>query len=259
MLKSIYNPLVIYISKYAAYEQATLMQKLSSIKCIKDELPDTIQALGLSIPLIFDNAQEAKKRCQEITENCGYCGLLIALRAFFVGFADQYKLTLRQIERCRGNQEDWNLFQLCLTLLQNTGELLIKLQAFEKVLTSTIINLNPSDMLIEYKYLLLNSSERKEYESLVKCVVDGTQLSLLDHVSVEFTKLCSDIHHTMYQVVLAPISTQLSIVQNPKSWANVNDTVYDNSDLPDYSFSPQEYITQVNMVYFHLKLFKTFF
>ncbi|KAK4882796.1 hypothetical protein RN001_006115 [Aquatica leii] len=245
LLQAIYSPLVSYVSKYAAYEQANLMQKLSSIKCIKDELPDTIQALGFSLSPVLDAAQEAKKRCKEITENCGYCGLLIALRAYFLGYVDQYKITLRQIERSRDIKEDWNLFQLCLSLLQNTGDVLLHLQKFEKDLTATILELNESDNIINYKYLLLNNSERREYESLVKCVTEGTQLSLLDHVLVEFNKLCYDIHHTMYQVVFAPISLQLSVLQSPKIWEHINESLLGNADLPDYSFSPQEYITQI--------------
>lgn len=241
--------MVIYVAKYAAYEQANLMQQLSNIKCLKEELPDTIQALGLSIPSVIDAAREAKKRCKEITENCGYCGLLIALRAFFLGYADQYKVALRQIERSRGSEEDWNLFQLCLSLLQNTGEVLLNLQQLEKDLTATVLELNQTDTVVEYKHLLLNTIERKEYESLVKCVMEGTQLSLLDHVTVEFSKLCSDIHHTMYHVVFTPIPLQLASIQNPKLWAQVNDALLGNADLPDYSFSPQEYITQVNPYY----------
>ncbi|KAF5276063.1 hypothetical protein FQA39_LY00859 [Lamprigera yunnana] len=244
-LQAVYNPLVSYISKYAAYEQANLMQKLSIIKCIKEELPDTIQALGFSLSSIIDAAQEAKKRCKEITENCGYCGLLIALRAFFLGYVDQYKITLRQIERSIDVKEDWNLFQLCMSLLQNAGDVLLNLQKLEKDLTTTVLELNETDKIIQYKYLLLNNSERKEFESLVKCVTEGTQLSLLDHVLVEFSKLCCDIHHTMYQVVFGPISMQLAVLQSPKIWEHINDSLLGNVDLPDYSFSPQEYITQI--------------
>lgn len=245
LLQAIYNPLVSYISKYAAFEQANLMQKLSSVKCIKEELPDTIQALGLSVSVILDAAQDAKKRCKQITENCGYCGLLIALRAFFVNYSDQYKITLRQIERSKGINEDWNLFQLCLSLLQNTGDVLLNLQKFEKDLTATVLELNESNSIIEYKYLLLNTSERREYDSLVKCVMEGTQLSLLDHIIVEFSKLCIETHHTMYEVVFAPISLQLQVLQKPKTWTNIQESFPGNADLPDYSFSPQEYITQI--------------
>lgn len=244
-LQIVYSPLVPYVSNYAVYEQVYLSQKLANIKCIKEELPDTIQALGLTIPSVIDLAQEAKKRCEEITENCGYCGLLKALRTFFYTYSDQYKVALRQIDRCRRhNNEDWNTFQLCLSLLQNTGEVLLKLQDLEKKLTMTVLDFYKGDIDVEYRYLLLNQSERKEYDSLIKCVTEGTRLSLLDHGMTEFSKLCSDIHNTTYHVVFAPIQQQLSTVASSKTWMQFADSTY-MVDLPDYSFSPQEYITQV--------------
>lgn len=246
LLQAIYHPLVAYVNKYSAYQQAHLMKKLSNIKCIKEELPETIQALGLSIPSVIDIAREAKKTCLQITENCGYCGLLAALRSFLISYADQYRVALRQINRNKKKDEDWNTFQLCLSLLQNAGDVLIQLQQLEKDLTATLLEPAPSDFAVEYKHLLLNSEDRKEYESLLKCVTEGTQLSLLDHVTTEFNKLCADVHHTTYQVVFAPISTQLEVVSSPKIWTQFANSSVNTSELPDYSFSPQEYITQVN-------------
>ncbi|XP_974190.1 conserved oligomeric Golgi complex subunit 7 [Tribolium castaneum] len=243
LLQAVYNHLIPYTSKYAAYEQAHLMKKLSAINCMKEELSDTIQALGLSIPQIIDIARDAKKRCQKITENCGYCGLLIALRAFLLSYADQYRVALRQIDRNKRQEEDWGTFQLCLSLLQNTGEVLVNLQQLEKDLTGTILETNQIKAQFEYKFLLLSASDRKEYESLVRCVTEGTQLSLLDHVNNEFSKLCSDIHHTTYLVIFAPISLHLDVVQVPKTWAQFANSMH--NDLPDYSFTPQEYITQI--------------
>lgn len=184
-------------------------------------------------------------RCEELTENCGYCGLLVALRAFFLSYANFYKVALRQIDRRAKTEEDWNSFQLCLLLLQNTGEVLLSLQELEKHLTTSVLNVNKKKYKVDYKYLLLNQTDLKEFESLVKCVTEGTQLSLLDHVTMEFNKICSDIHHTTYQVVYAPISLQLDIVQSPKLWEQFTSSSLHNSDLPEYSFTPQEYITQV--------------
>lgn len=243
-----------YITKYASYEESSLMKQLSSINCMKDELPDTIQALGLSIPSIIDSARDAKLRCQEVTENCGYCGLLTALRSFFLNYANFYRVALRQIDRQKKLEEDWSTFQLCLSLLQNTGEVLLNLQEFEKDLTSLVLQLNKSVGKADYKKLLLNEADLKEFESLVKCVAEGTQLSLLDHVTTEFNKLCADIHHTTYQVVYAPISVQLDIVQTSKIWEQFESSSLHNSDLPEYSFTPQEYITQVTIIDFSYKI-----
>lgn len=251
LLQAVYSPFVNYMSKYAAFEQAHLMKQLSSIKCIKEELPDTIQSLGLSIPSIINIARDAKKRCLQITENCGYCGLLIALRAFLLSYADQYRVALRQINRNRKKEEDWNTFQLCLSLLQNAGDVLIQLQQLERDLTSTLLETSQSDTIIEYKFLLLSATDRREYESLLKCVIEGTQLSLLDHVITEFNKLCTDVHHTTHQVVFSPISAQLEIVQSAKTWTQFANSSVNISELPDYSFSPQEYITQVISIFLY--------
>lgn len=123
----------------------------------------------------------------------------------------------------------------------------MKLQQYEKDLTASILDANPSNREgFDFKWVLLDANDRKEFESLVKCVTDGTQLSLLDHAIGDFGKLCSDIHHTTYQVVFAPISVQLDVVQNEQTWSQFEGGV--NSDLPDYSFTPQEYITQVSSV-----------
>ncbi|CAH0559115.1 unnamed protein product [Brassicogethes aeneus] len=245
MMKAVYKPMVPYVGKFAAYEQANLMKKLSTLNCMKEELPDTIQALGLSTPSIIEICRTAKKHCYEITENCGYCGLLIALRAFLLGYADFYRVALRQLDRNKKNEEDWVTFQMCFTLLQSAGEVLINFQQLEKDLTATVLDINQKHNAIEFKYLLLNASDLKEFESLVKCVTEGTKLSLLDQAINEFNRLCSDIHHTTYQVVFAPISVQLEVVQSPKTWSQFANSALHNSDLPDYSFTPQEYITQI--------------
>lgn len=219
-----------------------MLQNVTSLKCIKEDLPETIQALGMSIPIIFDYARESKRRCTEITENCGFCGLLIALRAFLLNFGDQFRVAQRQLDRIKTKEEDWNTFQLCLSLLQNAGDVLLNLQQLEQELTMTALDFNKCERVKEYKCLLLSDNDKKEFESLIKCIAEGTELSLLDHVNTEFNMLCADLHHTTYKVIFAPISTQLDQVK----YINVdNNSDMSNMDLPDYSFSPQEYITQV--------------
>ncbi|CAG9765243.1 unnamed protein product [Ceutorhynchus assimilis] len=245
LIQAIYNHLKVYVGKYAAYEQAHLIKQLNSLSCMKDELPDTIQALDLSINQVVDYAVEAKKRCQQFTENCGFCGLLIALRAYFSNYAGYYRVALRQIDRSKRLKDDWNTFQLCFYLLQHSGDAWLKIQQLEKELMTAVLELNKKNSQIEFKNVLLEVEDLKEYESLVKCVTEGTELSLLDSVTKEFNKLCMDIHHTTYQVVFGPISAHLDIVSVAETWTQFDGSSLHNSDLPDYSFSPQEYITQI--------------
>lgn len=120
------------------------------------------------------------------------------------------------------------------------------MKQFEKELTETVLgDLSRKFEDVDYKYLILNKEDRREFESLVKCVTEGTKLSLLDHVTNEFVSLCSDVHDTTYQVVLSPISGQLSVVQSSKTWAQFANSSFHTADMPDYSLSPQEYITEV--------------
>lgn len=119
------------------------------------------------------------------------------------------------------------------------------MQQLEKDLTTTILDYKKKATNIKYSLLLLDSDNLREFQSLIKCVTEGTQLSLMDSVMSEFCKLCIDIHHITYQVVFGPISKQLDIVTDTETWAQFDTSLLHNSNLPDYSFSPQEYITQV--------------
>lgn len=70
--------------------------------------------------------------------------------------------------------------------------------------------------------------------------------TILDSIIKSIQKLCTDLHHTTYEVIFAPIFSQLLLVQKAPAWSlEANKISNLNSDLPDYSFAPQEYITQV--------------
>lgn len=68
--------------------------------------------------------------------------------------------------------------------------------------------------------------------------------TILDSVIKPIHKLCSDLHHATYEVIFAPIFNQLLLVQKAPAWSDDN-KMHLSTDLPDYSFAPQEYITQV--------------
>lgn len=75
----------------------------------------------------------------------------------------------------------------------------------------------------------------------------GGEQYVLKSVLSAIEKLCGDVHRTTFAVILAPITVQLNLVQSAPAWcASVaKSSVTLTLDLPDYSFAPQEYITQV--------------
>jgi hypothetical protein len=80
-------------------------------------------------------------------------------------------------------------------------------------------------------------------------VFSGEQTLLEEHITLSLNKLCSDVHHTTFQVIFAPISVQLEQVQSAPAWSSVSKpaTSAVAADLPAFSYAPQEYITQVKL------------
>lgn len=43
------------------------------------------------------------------------------LQSYFNKYLEKYQAAIRQLERKKVKHEDWNLFQMCLTLMQTIG------------------------------------------------------------------------------------------------------------------------------------------
>nr|CAD7259336.1 unnamed protein product [Timema shepardi] len=236
-----------------ATTQGKSWETLSALECNKEDLMDTVQGLGQSIPRAMLILNKANKRCLQFTEGCGYVGLLKAIKVFLSSYLDQYCLALRQLDKQKKVQEDWSMFQMCLTLLQNVGELLNQLKQLDRDLSMSVIDVSRKmegqkdrNPFTCYNNLLLNSSGQKEFNSLVSSIQEGEEMSLLEFIALPLKKLCSDVHHTTFQVIFAPISSQLDLVQSAPAWsATSKQAVTVTPDLPDFSYVPQEYITQI--------------
>lgn len=69
-----------------------------------------------------------------------------------------------------------------------------------------------------------------------------SDLSLFHNVVTTVEKLSRELHDTTYRVCFQPISHHLDKIK--EVWIKLN---ADLRDLPDYSYSPMEYITQVSV------------
>ncbi|CAK9812034.1 Conserved oligomeric Golgi complex subunit 7 [Anthophora plagiata] len=251
LAQAIYAPYVPYVVKYSVYETAQLEHQLHSVGSVQDDLSDTINTLSLSISRVMEYANEANKRCKLFTDGCGYPGLLKSLISYFNKYHEKYQTAIWQLERKKVKHEDWNLFQMCLTLMQTIGDLLVQIQQFEKSLIIDITEANKKlqstsgSVFNQYKKLLLNTSSQTELENLVASFQKEEE-TILGSIIKSIHKLCSDLHHATYEVIFAPIFTQLLLVQKAPAWSTeANKMTHLSADLPDYSFAPQEYITQV--------------
>ncbi|OAD53599.1 Conserved oligomeric Golgi complex subunit 7, partial [Eufriesea mexicana] len=251
LAQAVYAPYVPYVTKYNVYETAQLEHQLQSISFAQDDLSDTINALSLSISRVMEYANEANKRCKLFTDGCSYPGLLKSLTSYFNKYLEKYQAAIRQLERRKVKHEDWNLFQMCLTLMQTIGDFLGQIQQFEKSLVTDIIEASnklqstTGSVFNQYQKLLLNTSSQNELENLTASFLKEEE-TILDSIIKSIHKHCSDLHRATYEVIFAPILTQLLQVQKAPAWSTeANKMTHLSADLPDYSFAPQEYITQV--------------
>ncbi|XP_012283850.1 conserved oligomeric Golgi complex subunit 7 isoform X2 [Orussus abietinus] len=246
LAQTIYAPYVPYIAKYGTYETAQLGQQLNSLDCIQDDLNDTVNSLSLSISRVIDYTIEANNRCKLFTDGCGYPGLIKALNMFLGQYLDKYKLAMKQLERRKSKHEDWNVFQMCMNLMQSIGELLGQVEELERTLTTDILDANSKlqstsgSAMEQYKKLLLNSSGQTDLENLMTSIRRDDK-TVLDNVLKRIQKLSSDLHRITYDVIFAPIFAQLLLLQKAPAWSSEKTRMGNvNFDLPDYSFAPQE-------------------
>ncbi|XP_014209345.1 conserved oligomeric Golgi complex subunit 7 isoform X2 [Copidosoma floridanum] len=252
LARAIYAAYVPYVAKYGIYEAAHLNQQLNSLGFNHEDLSDIISTLSLSVPKAMGYADEANERCKLFTEGCGYPGLVKALNTFFNNYQEKFKIGMKQLNKRKVKHEDWNLFQMCLTLMQTTGEFLGHVEQLEKTLLNDISDTyaklqDPqASVFNRYVNLLLSESAQTEFHDFVASVKKDEK-TLLDPTVKTVQKLCSDLHRSTYEVIFAPIFTQLLQIRKAPAWSSSEAKKMPpiSSDLPDYSFAPQEYITQV--------------
>ncbi|XP_011502446.1 PREDICTED: conserved oligomeric Golgi complex subunit 7 [Ceratosolen solmsi marchali] len=247
----IYIPYVPYISKYGMYEISYLCQQLEGIEFVHEDLKDTINAISHSLTKIMDYANEANTRCNIFTNGCGYPYLIKTFDIYFNNYLKQFKLALKQLNKRKVKYEDWNLFQMCLTMMQTTGEFFRLVEQFEENLFTNVINSyiilqNPTKSVFEqYINLLLIPATQIEFQEFVTSI-QKEEKSILNSTLKSIQSLCIDLHRSTYEVIFAPIFTQLLQIKKAPAWSmNLDKGSFLSLDLPDYSFAPQEYITQV--------------
>ncbi|XP_034934892.1 conserved oligomeric Golgi complex subunit 7 [Chelonus insularis] len=258
LAQAIYYPYVNYVAKYDIYELAHLNDQLKNLHLSNDDLSEYINSLSLSISKTLDFATQSIKRCETFTEGCGFYQSIQALEKFLNNYLDNYIDCINIIKRRynsnkQGKYEDWNLFQQCLTLMQTIGDFYKQFEDFQRILMSNItetyekITKNDNSPFKDYKSLLLTKDNMKNYDQLI-VKVKNRKIENFENVTEKIRKLCIDLHSVTYDVVFLPIYQQLITIKNVPTWSTSAQSTLTTShlwDLPDYSFSPQEYITQV--------------
>ncbi|XP_065220959.1 conserved oligomeric Golgi complex subunit 7 [Planococcus citri] len=244
ILKSLYFPYVQYASKYGTLERQLLdnylWEMFSKSENVSD-LADNIRSISLTIPDVINIAKEAKARCVLFTKGCAIDGLISALKGFFLKYIDKYKDICGRLEQKIDEKENWQLLKSCLSFQQVVGELLNDVKKLDSQLISSLKSHRNDISIKKFLPLILNLSAQKEYEKLFNSVSNGSIVSLLENVISVIERLSYEVHKITYKVSFQPIAFYLESTKT--LWDKLN--AENDRELPDYSYSPMEYITQI--------------
>lgn len=254
---------------------------------------DCVQELSHSVNKLFGLASAAVDRCARFTNGLGTCGLLTALKSLFAKYVSDFASTLQSIrKKCKLDdipanslfQEDWTAFQNSVRIIATCGELLRQCGDFEQQLANRILStagkyLSDSysprslagfqeSILMDKKssaknpwqeYNYLQKDNPAEYASLMEILYTlkekgSSNHNLLAAPRTALTRLNQQAHQLAFDSVFLRIKQQLLLIPKMDSWntAGIGETLTD--DLPAFSLTPLEYISNIGQYIMSLPL-----
>ncbi|XP_043959376.1 conserved oligomeric Golgi complex subunit 7 [Gambusia affinis] len=290
---ALYDPYKSYQLQYGELEETFLLIQISAVPLEHGEVIDCVEELSHSVGKLFGLASGAVERCVRLTDGLAVCGLLRALKALFTKYVSDFSTTLQSIrKKCRleetpsssAFQEDWTAFQNSVRIIATCGELLRQCGAFEQQLSNKILGTAGKYLSESYSPRSLagiqeaSSTERKnatknpwqeynylqrgnvaEYNNLMEILFSlkekGTgNSSLLAEPRSALTRLNQQANQLAFDSVFLQIKHQLCLVSKMESQdASAIGESY-TEDLPTFSLSPQEYITNIGQYLMSLPL-----
>lgn len=290
---ALYDPYKPYQLQYGVLEEAHLLIQISAVPLEHGEVIDCVEELSHSVGKLFGLASAAVDRCVKLTDGLAVCGLLKALKALFTKYVSDFSTTLQSIrKKCKLEdtpsssvfQEDWTAFQNSVRIIATCGELLRQCGAFEQQLSNKILGTAGKYLSDSYSPRSLagvqeaSSTERKsatknpwqeynylqrgsmaEYNSLMEVLYSlkekGTgNSSLLAEPRAALTRLNQQANQLAFDSVFLQIKHQLCLVSKMESQESPGFGESYTEDLPTFSLSPQEYITNIGQYLMSLPL-----
>lgn len=293
LVSALYDPYKSYQLQYGDLEEAHLLIQISAVPLEHGEVIDCVEELSHSVGKLFGLASAAVDRCVKLTDGLAVCGLLKALKALFTKYVSDFSRTLQSIKKkCKLEdtpsssvfQEDWTAFQNSVRIIATCGELLRQCGAFEQQLSNRILGTAGKYLSESYSPRSLagiqeaSSTERKsatknpwqeynylqrgnmaEYNSLMEVLYSlkekGTgNSSLLAEPRAALTRLNQQANQLAFDSVFLQIKHQLCLVSKMEKQEEPGLGESYTEDLPTFSLSPQEYITNIGQYLMSLPL-----
>jgi len=248
-----------YIQSYGELESQALITEVSSWTAGGKDTIEEIHSLSSAVCKQIDLYKEAAQRCTSLTKGVGFVGLSLAIKSALDKHLDRYRKLMRRLEKRRTVvDDDWSVLQHCLAAIQTTGDLIMQLEELDMNLSLQFLEatrgfLGPEvgeSVLDQHHVFLLDEQGIEELTELYVKVTgrSGASSPLLQQSVSLLNSVSGDLQKTTFTVMFHPISTQLEKFPDLDVWEKSSgrqtSSVSLDTELPEFSFSPQEYITQ---------------
>jgi len=256
--KVVYKPFTQYVASYEELEARAMTAEVSSWATEKKDTIDEIHNLATCVGRVASMVESAGVRCGHLTRGVGYPALARAVARGLDTHLDRYRRLMRRLEKRKVVvDDDWSVLQHCLSANQATGDLMLQLEQLEVTLSTSFLEatrqfLGPDSAdlpLQQHHIFLLDSSAIISLSELFTAVSSntGSATPLLQQSISLLSSTCSDLQKTTFSIMFHPISSQLELIPTLSTWVatTTGQGTLNTTDMPDFSFSPSEYITCV--------------
>jgi len=254
--KLLYAPYKSYIRRYEELETQALTAEMSSWNIGGKDTIEEIHSVSSAVGKLVTLFKEAAQRCATFTKGTGFPALSRAICSLLDKHLDRYRKLMRRLEKRRKVvDDDWSVLQHCLATIQTTGDLMMQLEELDMNLSllfleSTRGYLGPEGVeepFNQHHVLLLAQQDIVTLNNLYTKVSgrSGTSTPVLQSSMELVTKMSAELQKTTFNVMFYPVITQLEKLPGLDVWRSESGAqVSLDSEMPEFSFSPQEYITQ---------------
>uniref|UniRef100_A0A2D4KHH3 Conserved oligomeric Golgi complex subunit 7 n=1 Tax=Micrurus paraensis TaxID=1970185 RepID=A0A2D4KHH3_9SAUR len=291
LVEAVFSPYKPFQLQYRALEEENLLIQMSTVPLEHGEVMDCVQELSHSVNKLFGLALAAVDNCLTLTDGLGVRGLLGALQALFSKYVSDFSNALQSIrKKCRLEelpsdshfQEDWAAFQNAIRIIATCGELLRQCGDLEQQLANRILSTAGKFLSESYRpcslsgfqerspdrqshlkspwqeYCYLQQESPAEYAALLETLYTlkekGTSHNLLSASRSAFTRLNQMAHQLAFDSVFLRIKQQLLLVAKMESWSASGAGEILTDDLPNFSLTPLEYISNIGQYIMSLPL-----
>lgn len=228
----------IFIVQYSSVEQSCLNSQLDDTKILQSNSSDTIRSLDNALPKVFEWVQNSIERQSKITQNCAIVSLIYILNTFFKSFLEKVKKAQLQLDASRTDHQDWNLTQISINFLQIVGNFKLQLDGVEETIKKMILAKSKQIKSgEEFCYKLVGQRDVTDFERITMRLKEKSESTVIfESLTAPLDSIAKDSHHMLLRLIFAPIESFFKRLE-------ISDS--NDADLPDYSFSPHEYITEI--------------